>query len=107
MTDRGIGIPVQEQDRVFERFYRVDPARSRRTGGTGLGLAIVKHVVDNHGGDVQVWSRPGQGSTFTVRLPDAGTDAPRPGPARARTPPGTRPAPARHAPAAQPPGGPE
>jgi len=71
VTDRGIGIPVVEQSRVFERFYRVDPARSRRTGGTGLGLAIVKHVVDNHGGDVQVWSRPGQGSTFTVRLPDA------------------------------------
>ncbi len=79
VTDRGIGIPVQEQARVFERFYRVDPARSRRTGGTGLGLAIVKHVVDNHGGDVQVWSRPGQGSTFTVRLPDARADG-TPGP---------------------------
>ncbi|WP_380165254.1 sensor histidine kinase [Jannaschia sp. R86511] len=71
VTDRGIGIPVEEQERVFERFYRVDPARSRQTGGTGLGLAIVKHVMDAHGGDVQVWSRPGQGSTFTLRLPDA------------------------------------
>ncbi len=79
VTDRGIGIPVQEQDRVFERFYRVDPARSRLTGGTGLGLAIVKHAVDNHGGDVRVWSRPGQGSTFTIRLPDARVDtAPEP-----------------------------
>ncbi len=74
VTDRGIGIPVDEQQRVFERFYRVDPARSRSTGGTGLGLAIVKHVMDSHGGDIQVWSRPGQGSTFTLRLPDA--DAP-------------------------------
>lgn len=73
VTDRGIGIPVAEQERVFERFYRVDPARSRQTGGTGLGLAIVKHVAENHGGDVQVWSRPGQGSTFTVRLPEADT----------------------------------
>jgi len=78
VTDRGIGIPVEEQERIFERFYRVDPARSRRTGGTGLGLAIVKHVVDSHGGDVQVWSRPGQGSTFTMRLPAGESD---PGPA--------------------------
>ena len=70
VTDRGFGIPVNEQDRVFERFYRIDPARSRETGGTGLGLAIVKHVVENHGGDVQLWSRPGHGSTFTLRLPD-------------------------------------
>ena len=91
VADRGIGIGVAEQDRVFERFYRVDPARSRRTGGTGLGLAIVKHVVDNHGGDVRVWSRPGQGSTFTIRLPDAraelAPDTPPPGTA----PPGTAP----------------
>jgi len=69
VTDQGVGIPVDEQARVFERFYRVDPARSRGTGGTGLGLAIVKHVCANHGGEVTLWSRPGEGSTFTVRLP--------------------------------------
>ncbi len=69
--DQGIGIPAEEQDRVFERFYRVDPARSRETGGTGLGLSIVKHVAADHGGDVQVWSQPGRGSTFTLRLPKA------------------------------------
>jgi len=69
VTDQGAGIPEEELDRVFERFYRVDPARSRRTGGTGLGLAIVKHVVQNHGGDVRVWSQVGSGSTFTLRLP--------------------------------------
>jgi two-component system sensor histidine kinase SenX3 len=56
---------------VFERFYRVDPARSRDTGGSGLGLSIVKHVAADHGGDVQVWSQPGRGSTFTLRLPVA------------------------------------
>ena len=71
VTDQGYGIPDDELDRVFERFYRVDPARSRRTGGTGLGLAIVKHVVQNHGGDVRVWSQVGKGSTFTLRLPAA------------------------------------
>jgi two-component system sensor histidine kinase SenX3 len=54
---------------VFERFFRVDPARSRATGGTGLGLAIVKHVLANHGGEVRLWSSPGTGSTFTMRLP--------------------------------------
>ena len=54
---------------MFERFFRVDPARSRATGGTGLGLAIVKHVAANHGGEVRLWSRPGTGSTFTLRLP--------------------------------------
>jgi two-component system sensor histidine kinase SenX3 len=69
VTDRGIGIPAEHQDRVFERFFRVDPARSRATGGTGLGLAIVKHVAANHGGTASVWSRPGTGSTFTLRLP--------------------------------------
>ncbi|MFV0373245.1 sensor histidine kinase [Microbacterium sp.] len=69
VTDRGIGIPEGEQQRVFERFYRADQARSRRTGGTGLGLSIVKHAVQRHGGDVLLWSRPGRGSTFTVRLP--------------------------------------
>ncbi|MCZ4067875.1 ATP-binding protein [Microbacterium sp. H37-C3] len=69
VTDRGIGIPESEQQRVFERFYRADYARSRRTGGTGLGLSIVKHAVQRHGGEVQLWSRPGRGSTFTIRLP--------------------------------------
>jgi two-component system sensor histidine kinase SenX3 len=69
VTDRGIGIAPEHQERVFERFFRVDPARSRATGGTGLGLAIVKHVAANHGGDVRVWSRLGTGSTFTLRIP--------------------------------------
>ena len=69
VTDRGIGIAPEDQKRVFERFYRVDKARSRSTGGTGLGLAIVKHVVANHGGTITLWSRPGTGSTFTIELP--------------------------------------
>ncbi len=69
VSDRGVGIPEKDIERIFERFYRVDPARSRATGGTGLGLSIVKHVVTNHGGDVSVWSIEGAGSTFTVRLP--------------------------------------
>ncbi|MDN5920118.1 MAG: ATP-binding protein, partial [Pseudonocardia sp.] len=69
VTDRGIGIAAEHQQRVFERFFRVDPARSRATGGTGLGLAIVKHVCANHGGEVRLWSSPGTGSTFTMRLP--------------------------------------
>lgn len=69
VTDQGIGIPPEELDRVFERFYRIDRARSRDTGGTGLGLAIVKHVAQNHSGDVVVRSREGQGSTFTLRMP--------------------------------------
>lgn len=72
VVDQGIGIAPEDQDRLFERFYRVDPARSRDTGGTGLGLSIVKHVAADHGGDVTVWSQPGQGSTFTLRLPEAG-----------------------------------
>ena len=69
VTDQGIGIPVADQERVFERFYRVDPARSRETGGTGLGLSIVKHVAARHGGEVTLWSVEGSGSTFTLRLP--------------------------------------
>lgn len=71
VTDQGIGIAEEDQTRIFERFYRVDPARSRETGGTGLGLSIVKHVALNHGGDVKVWSKPGIGSTFTLLLPIA------------------------------------
>jgi two-component system sensor histidine kinase SenX3 len=78
VSDQGIGIPAPEQDRIFERFYRVDPARSRATGGTGLGLSIVKHVAANHGGEVTVWSRPGQGSTFTLRLPETHVSSGRP-----------------------------
>ncbi|MBD7996156.1 two-component sensor histidine kinase [Arthrobacter sp. Sa2CUA1] len=73
VTDRGPGIPAEDQERVFERFYRLDSARSRNTGGNGLGLSIVKHVVSNHGGEVSLWSQPGQGSTFTVRLPEMDT----------------------------------
>ncbi len=69
VVDQGIGIPQDELDRIFERFYRVDPARHRSTGGTGLGLSIVKHVAATHGGDVRVWSQEGQGSTFTLSLP--------------------------------------
>ena len=69
VIDRGVGIPAGELDRIFERFYRVDPARSRSTGGTGLGLSIVKHVAASHGGDVALWSVEGQGSSFTLRLP--------------------------------------
>ena len=68
VTDQGIGISEEEQQRIFERFYRADQARSRRTGGSGLGLAIVKHAVQRHGGEVRMWSRPGRGSTFMIRL---------------------------------------
>jgi len=70
VTDQGIGIPIADQSRVFERFFRVDQARSRDTGGSGLGLSIVKHVCENHGGEVSLWSVPGEGSTFTMRFPD-------------------------------------
>ncbi len=69
VTDRGIGIEGTDQERVFERFFRVDKARSRATGGTGLGLAIVKHVAANHNGSIRLWSQPGTGSTFTLSIP--------------------------------------
>jgi two-component system sensor histidine kinase SenX3 len=69
VIDQGIGIPPGETDRIFERFYRVDPARHRSTGGTGLGLSIVKHVAATHGGEIRVWSVEGHGSTFTLLLP--------------------------------------
>ena len=80
VSDQGIGIAEADLERVFERFYRSDPARSRATGGTGLGLAIVKHVATNHGGDVSVWSVEGSGSTFTLRLPSATVREPAPVP---------------------------
>jgi two-component system sensor histidine kinase SenX3 len=69
VIDQGIGIPAADMERIFERFYRVDPARHRSTGGTGIGLSIVKHIAAIHGGDVRVWSVEGQGSTFTLSLP--------------------------------------
>jgi two-component system sensor histidine kinase SenX3 len=69
VTDRGIGIALEDQERVFERFFRGDKARSRATGGSGLGLAIVKHVAANHNGSIGVWSKPGTGSTFTLSIP--------------------------------------
>jgi len=69
VADQGIGIPEAEIERIFERFYRVDPARSRETGGTGLGLSIVKHIITKHGGEISVWSSENVGSTFSVRLP--------------------------------------
>lgn len=69
VTDQGVGLSAAEIERIFERFYRVDPARSRQTGGTGLGLAIVKHVCANHGGQIRVWSEPGVGSTFEMQIP--------------------------------------
>ncbi len=90
ISDQGDGMTPEDQERVFERFYRVDAARSRHTGGTGLGLSIVRHVVSNHGGEVTVWSQLGKGSTFTVRLPemeaaddDGGTPSGRRGTSRA------------------------
>lgn len=69
VVDQGIGISPDAQARVFERFYRVDAARSRSTGGTGLGLSIVKHIAADHGGEVTLWSKPGRGSTFTLAIP--------------------------------------
>lgn len=71
VVDRGEGIAPEHLERIFERFYRVDPARARKTGGTGLGLSIVKHIVAGHGGEIDVWSKPGKGSTFTLTLPAA------------------------------------
>lgn len=85
VVDRGVGIEAEQQDRIFERFYRVDPARSRETGGTGLGLSIVKHVVADHGGEISIWSRPGRGSTFTIKIPTA------PAPAKTAQPPAIEP----------------
>ena len=76
VTDQGHGIPESEQQRIFERFYRVDRARSRATGGTGLGLSIVKHIVAGHQGSIRVWSAPGRGSTFTLTLPLGATTSP-------------------------------
>jgi two-component system sensor histidine kinase SenX3 len=69
VEDHGVGIPARDLERIFERFYRVDPGRSRETGGTGLGLSIVRHVAANHGGHVEVDSREGEGSTFRLVLP--------------------------------------
>ena len=74
VTDHGVGIAAEDQERIFERFYRVDPSRSRETGGTGLGLAIVKHVASNHRGEIKLFSQVGRGSTFTLRLPLADTN---------------------------------
>ena len=74
VTDHGVGIAPEDQERIFERFYRVDPSRSRETGGTGLGLSIVKHVASNHRGEIKLFSQVGLGSTFTLRLPLADTE---------------------------------
>ncbi len=79
VVDQGAGISPENTDRVFERFFRVDSARSRETGGTGLGLSIVKHVAANHGGEVTVWSTKGRGSTFTLRIPEVDPDMTRAG----------------------------
>ncbi len=86
VTDRGLGIAPEHQQRVFERFFRIDQARSRSTGGTGLGLAIVKHVAANHGGDVALWSKPATGSTFTLRIPAHPTSPHHPPPRAPSTP---------------------
>ena len=95
VTDQGVGIPADELDRIFERFYRVDPARARSTGGTGLGLSIVKHVAATHGGEIKVWSVEGEGSSFTLTLParvdaETGTPVSRTAPAGRRETDGPR-----------------
>lgn len=95
VADSGIGIPAKDLERVFERFYRVDRARSRLTGGTGLGLAIVRHVVQNHGGTVRLRSREGEGSTFTLVLP-ARSGGRSPGPAGGAVAASTAPVPVAH-----------
>ena len=79
IEDHGVGIPTRDHERIFERFYRVDRGRSRDTGGTGLGLAIVRHVASNHGGEVKLASREGDGSTFTLVLPAGPSSAMRAG----------------------------
>jgi two-component system sensor histidine kinase SenX3 len=89
VTDHGVGIPADDIDRIFERFYRVDPARARATGGTGLGLSIVKHVAATHGGSVRVWSVEGEGSTFTIILPSYTEQLPDESPAELEITPGT------------------
>ncbi len=86
VVDAGIGIPASDRERIFERFYRVDPARSRNTGGTGLGLSIVRHIVANHGGTLELESAEGQGSTFRIVLPTTGLDASGPGSASVSLP---------------------
>ena len=102
VADDGIGIPPEHLPRVFDRFYRVDPARARTTGGTGLGLAIVKHVAESHGGSVTATSEPGVGSTFSVLLPAEPVDA---DPPRSTSPSSTSPGPgSRAVPAAAPSG---
>ncbi len=88
VTDSGVGVPRRDLDRIFERFYRVDPARSRRTGGTGLGLAIVRHVASNHGGEVLVESTEGVGSVFTLVL--GRTERSRPSATNPPNPPGSQ-----------------
>jgi two-component system, OmpR family, sensor histidine kinase SenX3 len=88
VADQGIGIAPHDLDRIFERFYRADQARSRATGGTGLGLAIVKHIATNHGGRVDVSSTLGGGSTFTLRLPARPPEAPSPLPPATEIDPG-------------------
>ena len=90
VRDHGIGIPQRDLERIFERFYRVDRARSRETGGTGLGLAIVRHVATNHGGRVTVQSQEGLGSTFTLRIPAGPRPATPEPPAANRTEASTR-----------------
>jgi two-component system, OmpR family, sensor histidine kinase SenX3 len=89
VTDHGVGIPADDIDRIFERFYRVDPARARATGGTGLGLSIVKHVAATHGGSVRVWSVEGEGSTFTIILPSYTEQLPGESPPELEITPGT------------------